>query len=120
MIESAPVIEKPMPTISMTDEGRPTLKSRRPVDYENKLQFEQSFEVPSRQEQQDDDKGIVDFFQGKYLESQEVESVNYQRSDLNESMQQRPHDASVTNELLDQSLVQKREFIEGEFDRMGV
>ena len=74
-----------------------------------------------------DDKDLVDFFQVKYLESQEVES-HYQPSNVNDSMQQNVADEAAAplgndrgvDEIMDQSLEHKRKFLDSVFDKMQV
>lgn len=88
---------------------------------DNEVQYERSYEALSQQEKnedkENDDKDLVDFFQVKYLESQEVES-HYQPSNLDESMQQNAGDAPTNNDLADQSLEHRRQFIDREFGEM--
>lgn len=68
------------------------VKSKAPVaPLGAEMHYERSFEALSQQEkheakEDEEDKDLVDFFQVKYLESQEVES-NYQQSNVDDSMQ---------------------------------
>lgn len=96
------------------------VKSKAPAaPADTDAQYERSYEALS-QHDKNDDKDLVDFFQVKYLESQDVESVNFHQSHMDESVRANAIDESMNNEVVDQSLEHKREFIETVFDEMKV
>ena len=79
----------------------------------NDVNIDQSFD--KYHDKSNDDKDIVDFFQNKYLQSQEVESSN-----MNESMLQQNaiEDDNVQNGMVDQSVEHRRQFIDNVFSNM--
>ena len=82
------------------------------------MNMDQSYDNKNA-DKSNDDKDIVDFFQNKYLQSQDVESSN-----MNESMLQNngmnDDDNSKSNDLhvVDQSMEHRREFIDNVFSKM--
>ena len=84
------------------------MKSRKPAapaydDVSSENQNDEIyFEEKNEDSKENDDKVLVDFFNNKYLESQEVESnIQSQPSNvINDSMQSHTQDISIHNELM--------------------